>query len=80
MFLEIIDGYSTEEVLENLALHTARWECMKRMEAGLEPNTLVGSYGSEVALKEALEKEWDKKEYFATLVAGLEGRFKGYKK
>ena len=77
MFLHIIDGYSTEEVLENLALHTARWECMKQMQAGLEPNTLVGPYGPEVALEEALEREWDKKEYFASLVARLEYRLKG---
>ena len=80
MFLEIIDGYSTEEVLENLARHTARWEYLKQVEAGFEPNTLVGPYGPEVALKEALEKEWDKKEKFAALVAYLEQRFKGYKK
>lgn len=71
MELPTLDGYNITEARTELASETARLARLQRMQAGLEPNTLGGSF-PDLRLDEALDNAWEQKEFFTTLVARLE--------
>ena len=68
MNLPTQDGYTLAEVRQNLAEQTERRERLKRIEAGLEPNTLGGRF-PDVRLDEALDDSFQQQEYYQTLLA-----------
>ena len=76
MNLPTRDGYTLPEARKNLAEQTARHEHLKRVEAGLEPNTL-GGHCPDVRLDEALDDAWQQKEYYAWLILSLESALEG---
>ena len=71
MNLPTLEGYTLPEARLELAHEVARHEWLKRIQAGLEPNTLGGHF-PDVRLDEALDDAWQQKENLILLVADLE--------
>ena len=71
-----IDGYTLAEARTELASELARHDWLKRIQAGLEPNTLGGHF-PDVRLDEALDDAFNQKEYYTDLVVALERKAKG---
>lgn len=66
MNLPTLEGYTIIEIRQNFAEQSERRDRLKRIEAGLEPNTLGGHF-PDVRLDEALDDAFQQQEYYATL-------------
>lgn len=68
MNLPTFKGFTLFEIATDLAEQNARWEKLKRIQAGIDPNTLGGCF-PDLRLDEALDDSWQQKEELEGLLA-----------